>query len=94
MSALADPRSGLRHVEPYVSPQLDVAARLNTNECPHPFPAGFFDELAEAVRDLPLHRYPDAQMTRLREELAAAAACARRGTGAAAGRGSSRRARS
>ena len=73
MSALADPRTGLRDVEPYVSPQLDVAARLNTNECPHPLPDGFFDELAEAVRDLPLHRYPDAQMTRLREELSAAA---------------------
>jgi histidinol-phosphate aminotransferase len=72
MSALADPRTGLRDVEPYVSPQLDVAARLNTNECPHPLPDGFFDELAEAVRDLPLHRYPDAQMTRLREELSAA----------------------
>ena len=56
---------------PYVSPQLDVAARLNTNECPHPLPEGFFNELAEAVEDLPLNRYPDGQMTRLREELAA-----------------------
>ncbi len=73
MSALAEPRTGLRDVEPYVSPQLDVAARLNTNECPHPLPAGFFEELAEAVRDLPLHRYPDAQMTRLRDELSTAA---------------------
>lgn len=70
MSAGADPRPGLRDVAPYVSPQLDVAARLNTNECPHPLPEGFFDDLADAVRDLPLHRYPDAQMTRLREELA------------------------
>jgi histidinol-phosphate aminotransferase len=61
----------VRDVEPYVSPQLDVAARLNTNECPHPLPEGFFTQLAEAVRDLPLHRYPDGQMTRLREELAA-----------------------
>ena len=52
MSALAEPRTGLRDVEPYVSPQLDVAARLNTNECPHPLPAGFFEELAQAVRDL------------------------------------------
>lgn len=66
----AEPRPGLRDVEPYVSPQLDVAARLNTNECPHPLPESFFDDLAEAVRDLPLHRYPDGQMTRLREELA------------------------
>jgi histidinol-phosphate aminotransferase len=67
----AEPRPGLRDVDPYVSPQLDVAARLNTNECPHPLPSGFFDELAEAVRDLPLHRYPDGQMRRLREDVAA-----------------------
>lgn len=72
MSALADPRTGLRDVEPYVSLQREVAARLNTNECPHPLPEGFFEELAEAVRDLPLHRYPDANMTRLRAELATA----------------------
>jgi len=65
------PRPGLREVDPYVSPQFDVAARLNTNECPHPLPQGFFDELAETVRQLPLHRYPDSQMTRLREDLAA-----------------------
>ena len=68
----AQPRPGLRDVEPYASPQLEVAARLNTNECPHPLPEGFFEELALAVRDLPLHRYPDSQMRRLREELAAA----------------------
>jgi histidinol-phosphate aminotransferase len=67
----AEPRPGLRDVAAYSSPQLDVAARLNTNECPHPLPEGFFEELADAVRDLPLHRYPDAQATRLREDLAA-----------------------
>jgi len=67
----AEPRPGLRDVAPYVSPQLDVAARLNTNECPHPLPEDFFAELAATVRDLPLHRYPDGQMTRLREDLAA-----------------------
>lgn len=68
----AGPRTGLRDVPAYVSPQLEVTARLNTNECPHPLPEAFFDELAETVRHLPLHRYPDAQMVRLREELAAA----------------------
>ena len=71
MSPAAEPRPGVRDIDPYVSPQLDVAARLNTNECPHPLPERFFTELAEAVHDLPLHRYPDGQMTRLREELAA-----------------------
>jgi histidinol-phosphate aminotransferase len=61
----------VRDVEPYVSPQLPVAVRLNTNECPVPLPAGFSEDLARAVRDLPLNRYPDGQMTRLREDLAA-----------------------
>ncbi|MDH5223895.1 MAG: histidinol-phosphate transaminase [Actinomycetota bacterium] len=70
MTPAAEPRAGLRDVDPYVSPQLDVAARLNTNECPHPLPEAFSVELAEVVRDLPLNRYPDGQMTRLREELA------------------------
>ncbi|HSL12118.1 MAG TPA: histidinol-phosphate transaminase [Actinomycetota bacterium] len=66
----AEPRPRLRDVAPYTSPQLDVAARLNTNECPHPLPETFFEQLAEAVRTLPLHRYPDSQMRRLREDLA------------------------
>jgi histidinol-phosphate aminotransferase len=66
----AEPREGLRDAAPYVSPQLPVVARLNTNECPHPLPEAFFDELAEAVRDVPLNRYPDGSMRRLREELA------------------------
>jgi histidinol-phosphate aminotransferase len=57
-------------MEPYDSPQLDVVARLNTNECPYPLPADFAEELADAVRVLPLNRYPDGKMTRLREELA------------------------
>ena len=65
------PRPGLRDVDAYISPQLEVAARLNTNECPYPLPASFFAELALAVQELPLNRYPDGQMTRLREGLAA-----------------------
>ena len=81
----AEPRPGLRDVDPYVSPQLDVAARLNTNECPHPLPEDFFSELAQAVRDLPLNRYPDGQMTRLREELAATVGHSPEGTWAANG---------
>ena len=71
MTPAALPRAGVRDVDPYVSPQLDVIARLNTNECPYPLPVASSDELAEAVHDLPLNRYPDGQMTRLREELAA-----------------------
>jgi histidinol-phosphate aminotransferase len=66
----AEPRPGLREVAPYVSPQLDVAARLNTNEMPMPLPAAFADDLAEAVRGLALNRYPDGQMSALREAIA------------------------
>lgn len=64
------PRPGLRDVEPYLSVQRDVEVRLNTNESPHPLPDGYFRQLGEAMHGLPLHRYPDAGMTRLREELA------------------------
>jgi histidinol-phosphate aminotransferase len=67
----ATPRPGLREVGPYDSPQLDVAARLNTNECPLSLPDGFAADLAGAVRDLALHRYPDGRMGELREALAA-----------------------
>ena len=69
MSAL--PRPGLREVEPYAAPQLDVRARLNTNECPYPLPDGFRDDLARAVADLSLNRYPLREANELRERLAA-----------------------
>lgn len=85
MTPTAEPRAGVRDVDPYVSPQLDVAARLNTNECPHPLPEGFFKELAYAIEDLPLNRYPDGQMSRLREDLAARHGHAFEGTWAANG---------
>ncbi len=71
MNRAAEPRPGVRDVEPYVSPQIPVAVRLNTNEVPVPLPDGFAIDLADAVRSLPLNRYPDGQMTRLREDLAA-----------------------
>ena len=72
MSVGADPRPGLREIEVYDSPQLDVPVRLNTNECPHPLPEDFMKELAASVRDLPLNRYPDGQMRRLLADLATA----------------------
>ena len=71
MNTPASPRPGLREVGPYDSPQLDVAVRLNTNECPLPLPIGFSDDLAAAVRELPLNRYPDGQMLALRAALSA-----------------------
>jgi histidinol-phosphate aminotransferase len=79
------PRPGLRDVSPYTSPQPTAIARLNTNECPHPLPEGFAEELADEVASLPLNRYPDGQMTRLREELAASVGHPVRGTWAANG---------
>lgn len=65
------PRPGLRDVEPYEAPQLDVRARLNTNECPYPLPDGFRADLANAVRDLSLNRYPQRESDDLRARLAA-----------------------
>jgi histidinol-phosphate aminotransferase len=73
MSVGAAPRPGLRDLAPYESPQPDVPVRLNTNECPHPLPEAFLTDLAAAIRDLPLHRYPDASMQRLLHDLATAA---------------------
>jgi histidinol-phosphate aminotransferase len=66
----AVPRRGLRELEPYQAPQLEVAARLNTNESPYPLPESFRHELADAVRGLELHRYPDREAQELRESLA------------------------
>jgi histidinol-phosphate aminotransferase len=57
-------------VAPYEAPQLDVRARLNTNECPYPLPDGFREDLAGAVRDLSLNRYPDREAEALRSRLA------------------------
>jgi histidinol-phosphate aminotransferase len=62
-----------------------VAARLNTNECPYPLPESFRDELAEAVRRLELHRYPDREAQDLREALAKHAGHPVEGTWAANG---------
>ncbi len=55
----------------YHSPQVEVDVRLNTNESPEPPPAGFVEALAEALRSVPLHRYPDREATALRAALAA-----------------------
>ena len=85
MSSGPEPRAGVRDVEPYVSPQIPVAVRLNTNEAPVPLPDGFAEDLAATVRSLPLNRYPDGQMTRLREDLAASVGHAFDGTWAGNG---------
>ncbi len=80
-----EPRPGLRGIEPYEAPQLDVRARLNTNECPYPLPEGFRRELAEAVGSQALNRYPDREALELRTALAEHAGHAVEGTWAANG---------
>ena len=55
----------------YHSPQVDVDVRLNTNESPEPPPAAFVEALAEELRSIPLHRYPDREAKALRAALAA-----------------------
>jgi histidinol-phosphate aminotransferase len=59
-------RSDLRGLEGYHSPQVDVATRLNTNESPFPPPPGFLEAWTAALRDRPLHRYPDRAASALR----------------------------
>ncbi|MFL5737892.1 MAG: histidinol-phosphate transaminase [Actinomycetota bacterium] len=85
MTPAPEPRPGLRDVEPYESPQIDVPVRLNTNECPYPLPEDFRDELADAVRAETLNRYPDTDATELRHRLAAHTGHAVGGTWAANG---------
>jgi histidinol-phosphate aminotransferase len=60
------PREDVRAVEGYHSPQLDVSVRLNTNESPFPPPPEFMDAWLAALRDVPLHRYPDRGARELR----------------------------
>ena len=63
-------RRDLESVEPYRAPQIDAPVRLNTNECPYPLSPGFADELAERVRGMQMHRYPNRDAVALREGLA------------------------
>ena len=62
-----------------------MPVRLNTNETPYPVPAAVLDDLAEAVRGLELHRYPDREAGELRAALARHAGHHSEGTWAANG---------
>lgn len=70
MGALIPPSDDQGLGEGYHSPQVAVDVRLNTNESPFPPPPGFVDALAERVREIQYHRYPDRDARRLREGLA------------------------
>jgi len=64
-------REDLRALEGYHSPQLDVTVRLNTNESPEPPPAAWSDDLADALRSVQWHRYPDRAAHALRAGIGA-----------------------
>jgi histidinol-phosphate aminotransferase len=63
------PRDDLGLFEGYHSAQLDVPVRLNANESPFPPPAGFVDAWLDALREVPLNRYPDRDAHDLRDAL-------------------------
>lgn len=64
------PRDDLGLFEGYHSAQLDVAVRLNTNESPYAPPPAFVDGWVDALRHVPLNRYPDRGARDLRSALA------------------------
>jgi histidinol-phosphate aminotransferase len=57
-------------MEGYHSPQVDVPVRLNTNESPVPPPPAFIDALADELKRIEWHRYPDRAAAQLREAIA------------------------
>ena len=67
----ASPRSEVALRPGYHSPQVEVDVRLNTNESPEPPPPAFTEALADELRSIPLHRYPDREAKALRAALAA-----------------------
>jgi histidinol-phosphate aminotransferase len=69
--ARPQPRDDVALMAGYHSPQVDVKVRLNTNEAPVPPPAAFVDELADELRRIEWHRYPDRAATELRAAIAA-----------------------
>jgi histidinol-phosphate aminotransferase len=79
-------RADLAGWAPYGAPQLDdVPVRLNTNENPYPPPPEVLDDLARAVRESELNRYPDREASALREGLASYLGHTPEGTWAANG---------
>ncbi|MBW3619353.1 MAG: histidinol-phosphate transaminase [Actinobacteria bacterium] len=70
MSDRVPVRDDLGDVVPYGAPQLDVPVRLNTNETAEPPPPAFLEAVADGVRELQLHRYPDRPAAALRAAIA------------------------
>lgn len=57
-------------MEGYHSPQVAVDVRLNTNESPVPPPPELTERLAEELRRIEWHRYPDRSARELRAAIA------------------------
>lgn len=66
-----DPRSDIKVMSKYHSPQVDVPIRLNTNESPFDPPAAWVAEVAAAMQNIHWNRYPDRSAKGLREAIAA-----------------------
>ena len=64
------PRDDVSLMAGYHSPQVEVKVRLNTNEAPEPPPAAFTERLADELRTVEWHRYPDRAATELRAAIA------------------------
>jgi histidinol-phosphate aminotransferase len=67
---MIEPRDDVALMAGYHSPQADVKVRLNTNEAPEPPPAAFTERLADELRNVEWHRYPDRAATELRSAIA------------------------
>ena len=68
---MIEPRADVALMTGYHSPQVDVKVRLNTNEAPVPPPAAFGERLADELRRVEWHRYPDRAASELRAAIAA-----------------------
>jgi histidinol-phosphate aminotransferase len=67
---MIEPRDDVALMAGYHSPQVEVKVRLNTNEAPEPPPAAFTERLADELRNVEWHRYPDRAATALRTAIA------------------------
>jgi histidinol-phosphate aminotransferase len=65
-------REDLCDLSPYGAPQLPSLAQLNTNENPYPPTSDLVQAIVQRVREIApsLNRYPDRDVTQLRESLA------------------------
>ena len=68
---MIEPRDDVTLMAGYHSPQVDVKYKLNTNESPLPPPAAFSERLADELRRIVWHRYPDRAAGELRAAIAA-----------------------